>query len=80
MTHYYIQYSDEHVHIIDETTETCFLSRNWSRCTAGRGHTLADADGECDADTAYWDGDQWRYWHEEEESFSPCVEDRSEGE
>lgn len=65
---HYIQYSNEHLHIIDEDgTETCYLSRNWTRCTAGTGHSVKDASGETAFNaTGYYDGEEWRFWTDDE--------------
>lgn len=52
-----IEYSNEHIHVLYRDKEQCFLSRNWSRCTAGLEHELKDFDTVHSA--AYHDGDRW---------------------
>ena len=56
-----INYSKEHVHILSRSGgETCHLSRNWNRCTAGTEHSLADATTiRKREDALYYDGDEW---------------------
>jgi hypothetical protein len=57
-----INYSDEHIHILSRANgETCHLSRNWNRCTAGTDHQLKDADPiRKREDALYHDGNEWR--------------------
>jgi hypothetical protein len=64
----FIQYSSEHIHVIEtDGTERCYLARNWNRCTADKNHKAEDSDGECViAETAYYDGNEWRFWNGEE--------------
>jgi hypothetical protein len=52
-----IVYSSEHVHIYEDGEETCYLSRNWSTCTAGTNHKSEHFDEV--EDPRYYNGNEW---------------------
>ena len=63
-----IRYSDEHIHIAEfhrgtakceeHIHERCFLSRNWSTCTA-RDLTVQQYNALNSQDRSYYDGNGW---------------------
>lgn len=60
MTYTVIRYSPEHVHIVTKNHNRCFLSRNWSRCTAGSSLRLKDIPlHERSRDRSYYNGNAW---------------------
>lgn len=52
-----VRYSNEHIHVVTRNTDTCYLSRNWSRCTAAT-HVFARCSSKS-KDRSYYNGNDW---------------------
>jgi hypothetical protein len=55
-----IRYSSEHIHVVTENKNRCYLSRNWNRCTADHSVRLKDIPShERSRNRSYYDGERW---------------------